>query len=187
MTKAKHTAMMPQETSPAMAQRGAELRYAVETGSLGAVLVAASARGLAAILLGNTDEALIRDLRRRFPAATLCTGDREIARWAARVVAFIEAPQRGLDLPLDPTGTDFERRVWQALGAIPPGAVASYGEIAARIGAPGAARAVARACAANPLAVAIPCHRIRRADGAPGGYRWGLARKAALLAREAAA
>ncbi len=124
-------------------------------------------------------------MRARFPRAELQNGDERFSSWVAQVVAFIEAPQQELDLPLDIQGTAFQQRVWTALREIPVGSTASYAEIAARIGQPSAARAVARACATNPVALAIPCHRVVREDGKLGGYRWGLERKQALLEREA--
>ncbi len=162
-----------------------EIRFAVGECSLGAILVAATARGVCAISLGHDAEQLVRDLQDRFPHARLIGGDADFERTVARVVGFVEAPRIGLDLPLDVRGTAFQQRVWQALREIPAGATASYAEIARRIGAPNAARAVAGACAANALAVAIPCHRVVRTDGDPAGYRWGIERKRALLEREA--
>lgn len=163
-----------------------ELRFAVGHCSLGDVLVASSAKGVAAILFGDDAGALVRDLQDRFPKARLVGGDTAYEQTVARVVGFIEAPQTGLDLPLDIRGTAFQQRIWQALRAIPAGETLSYAEIARRIGAPRATRAVAQACAANALAVAIPCHRVVRTDGTLSGYRWGVARKQALLDREAA-
>jgi AraC family transcriptional regulator, regulatory protein of adaptative response / methylated-DNA-[protein]-cysteine methyltransferase len=163
----------------------AEIRFAVGECSLGSILVGMSERGVCAILLGDDPDALLRDLQDRFPRATLVGGDEDFERLVARVVGFVEAPALGLDLPLDVRGTVFQQRVWQALRDIPAGATASYSEIARRIGAPGSARAVAQACAANPLAVAIPCHRVVRNDGGLSGYRWGVERKRALLRREA--
>lgn len=165
---------------------GETIRFAVGACSLGAVLVAATAKGVCAIALGDEPDALVHDLEDRFPRAELVGGDPEFDSLVARVVGFVDAPARGLDLPLDIQGTTFQRRVWQALREIPAGETAGYGEIAERIGSPKAARAVARACASNPLAVAIPCHRVVRNDGGPSGYRWGVERKRALLAREAA-
>jgi len=162
-----------------------EIRFAIGQCSLGAILVARSDRGVCAILLGDDADTLARDLQDRFPRAMLVGGDAEFEQWVARVVGFVEAPALGLDLPLDVRGTAFQQRVWQALQAIPVGETASYSEIAARIGAPKATRAVAQACSANALAVAIPCHRVVRNDGAISGYRWGVERKRALLAREA--
>jgi AraC family transcriptional regulator of adaptative response/methylated-DNA-[protein]-cysteine methyltransferase len=166
---------------------GASIRFAVGECSLGSILVAASDQGICAILLGDDPDALARDLQDRFPKARLIGGDPGFERWVAEVVGFVEAPQLGLALPLDVRGTAFQQRVWRALSEIAPGSRASYAEIAGRIGAPRAVRAVAKACAANPLAVAIPCHRVVRHDGALSGYRWGVERKRALLAREAAA
>ncbi|HWQ37849.1 MAG TPA: bifunctional DNA-binding transcriptional regulator/O6-methylguanine-DNA methyltransferase Ada [Burkholderiales bacterium] len=163
---------------------GTCIRFAVGECSLGAILVAATEKGVCAILLGGDPEPLVRDLQARFPRAQLAGGDRDFEQWVARVIGFVEAPRIGLDLPLDVRGTAFQQRVWQALRKIPPGATATYAEIARRVGAPRAARAVARACAANPLAVAIPCHRVVRNDGALAGYRWGVERKRALLERE---
>ena len=166
---------------------GARIRFAVGQCSLGAILVAATERGVCAISLGDDAEVLVRDLQDRFARATLIAGDAGFEQWVACVVGFVEAPRLGLDLPLDIRGTAFQQRVWQALRAIPPGSTASYAEIARRIGAPKSARAVAAACAANPLALAIPCHRIVRGNGDLAGYRWGIERKRALLAREAQA
>jgi AraC family transcriptional regulator of adaptative response/methylated-DNA-[protein]-cysteine methyltransferase len=140
-----------------------------------------------AILLGDDPEALVRDLQDRFPRATLIGADPEFERLVAQVVGLVESPGLSLDLPLDVRGTAFQQRVWQALREIPAGATVTYGEIAARIGAPRSVRAVAGACAANPLAVAIPCHRVVRTDGTLSGYRWGVERKRALLQREARA
>jgi AraC family transcriptional regulator of adaptative response/methylated-DNA-[protein]-cysteine methyltransferase len=161
------------------------IRFAVGECSLGSILVAASDRGVCAILLGDDPEALARDLQDRFPRAELIGGDRDFERIVAKVVGFVEA--LGLDLPLDVRGTAFQQRVWQALRKIPAGSTASYTEIARRLGSPRSVRAVAQACAANPLAVAIPCHRVLRTDGALSGYRWGVERKRALLEREASA
>lgn len=161
-----------------------EIRFAIGGCSLGLTLVAASERGVCAILLGDERQVLRRELRRRFPRARLVAGDRSFAATVARVVACVETPRLGLDLPLDVRGTAFQHRVWRALRGIPPGTTATYAEIARRIGAPRAFRAVAGACAANPLAVAIPCHRVIRNDGELAGYRWGLERKRALLTRE---
>ncbi|WP_372715808.1 bifunctional DNA-binding transcriptional regulator/O6-methylguanine-DNA methyltransferase Ada [Immundisolibacter sp.] len=160
------------------------IRFAVGQCSLGAILVAASERGVCAILLGDDPEALARDLQDRFPRADLVGGDEDFEQLVARVVGFVEAPRLGLDLPLDVRGTAFQQRVWQALGQIPAGKTVTYTDIARRIGAPNAVRAVAGACAANPLAVAIPCHRVVSLNGGLSGYRWGVERKRALLDRE---
>ena len=161
-----------------------EIRFAVGECSLGSILVARSARGICAILLGDDPGTLVRDLQDRFPRAALVGGDAAFERTVARVVGFVEAPALGLDLPLDVRGTAFQQRVWQALRDIPAGETVSYAEIARRLGAGGSARAVAQACAANALAVAIPCHRVVRHDGALSGYRWGVERKQRLLEKE---
>jgi AraC family transcriptional regulator of adaptative response/methylated-DNA-[protein]-cysteine methyltransferase len=160
------------------------IRFAVGECSLGWILVAKSEKGVCAILLGDDPDALIHDLQDRFPRARLIGGDAEFETLIASVVGLIEAPGLGLDLPLDIRGTAFQQRVWAALRKIPPGTTATYGDIARRIGAPKSIRAVAGACAANALAVAIPCHRIVKSDGALSGYRWGVERKRALLDRE---
>lgn len=166
---------------------GASIRFAVGECSLGSIVVAATDKGVCAILLGDEPDALLRDLQDRFPQARLIGGDKAFEQWVSKVVGLVEAPALGLDLPLDLRGTAFQQRVWQALREIPAGATASYSDIAKRIGAPKAVRAVAQACASNALAVAIPCHRVVRNDGGLSGYRWGVARKRALLEREAAA
>lgn len=163
-----------------------DIRFAIGQCSLGAILVAQSDRGICAILLGDDADVLVRDLQDRFARANLIGGDTSFEALVAQVVAFVEAPGLGLNLPLDVRGTAFQQRVWQALQAIPAGQTASYAEVAQRIGAPTAVRAVAQACAANSLAVAIPCHRVVKSDGALSGYRWGVERKRALLTREAA-
>ncbi|MFD6319785.1 bifunctional DNA-binding transcriptional regulator/O6-methylguanine-DNA methyltransferase Ada [Methylorubrum populi] len=163
---------------------GERIAFATAPCALGLVLVAATGRGICAILLGDEAEALRRDLAARFPRAEIAAGDENFAATVAEVVRLIEAPGAGFALPLDIGGTAFQQRVWQALRAIPAGATATYADIARAIGAPAAVRAVAMACGANALAVAIPCHRVVRSDGALSGYRWGTARKAALLARE---
>ena len=164
-----------------------EIRFAVGECSLGSILVARSERGVCAILLGDDPDALACDLQDRFPHARLVGGDAGFEDVVAKVVGLVEAPAIGLDLPLDVRGKAFQQRVWQALREIPAGATASYAEIAERIGSPRSIRAVAQACAANPLAVAIPCHRVVRIDGALSGYRWGVERKRTLLDREAEA
>jgi AraC family transcriptional regulator of adaptative response/methylated-DNA-[protein]-cysteine methyltransferase len=168
------------------ADRGRAIRFAVGECSLGAVLVAASNTGVCAILLGDDATVLVRDLEDRFPGARLVAGDATFEPVVTKVVRFLDAPALGLDLPLDARGTAFQQRVWQALRDIPAGATATYTEIARRIGAPNAVRAVAHACASNAIAVAIPCHRALRIGGALAGYRWGMRRKRALLDREAA-
>jgi len=161
-----------------------DIRFAVGQSSLGAILVASSDKGVAAILIGDDPDELVRDLQDRFPNARLVGGDREYESMVVRVVGFVETPQIGLNLPLDVRGTAFQRRVWQALQDIPTGQTRSYSEIARSINAPKAVRAVARACAANNIAVAIPCHRVVRHDGALSGYALGVERKRELIARE---
>lgn len=166
---------------------GNVIRFAVGECSLGSILVAATDKGVCAIEFGNDPDALVRALQDRFPKAQLVGGDKAFERLVAKVVGFVEAPAEGLDLPLDVRGTAFQKRVWNAIRAIPAGATASYAEIAQRIAQPNAARAVAQACASNTLAIAIPCHRVVRRDGGLSGYRWGVERKQALLTRENAA
>jgi AraC family transcriptional regulator of adaptative response/methylated-DNA-[protein]-cysteine methyltransferase len=162
-----------------------EIQFAVGQCSLGAILVAQSRRGVCAILLGDNPDTLLQDLQDKFPRASLIGGDRKFEKLVARIIGFVEAPARGLDLPLDIRGTAFQQRVWQALRKIPAGSTRSYSDIARKIGEPAAVRAVAQACAANALAVAIPCHRVVRNDGGLSGYRWGVERKRTLLEREA--
>jgi AraC family transcriptional regulator, regulatory protein of adaptative response / methylated-DNA-[protein]-cysteine methyltransferase len=165
--------------------RGLTVRFGVGECSLGSVLVAATDAGVCAILLGDDADSLVHDLEDRFPTATITGADADFDRWMAAVVALVDDSRVGLDLPLDVRGTAFQQRVWEALRAIPPGSTATYTEIAAAIGAPTAVRAVAAACAANKVAVAIPCHRVIRTDGSLSGYRWGVDRKRLLLEREA--
>jgi AraC family transcriptional regulator of adaptative response/methylated-DNA-[protein]-cysteine methyltransferase len=164
-----------------------EIRFAIGQSSLGAILVASSAKGVVAILIADDPDELSRDLQDRFPKARLVGGDRDYEALVARVVGLVEAPTLGLDLPLDVRGTAFQQRVWQALQNIPLGKTASYADIAVQIGLPKAVRAVAGACAANNVAVAIPCHRVVRSDGSLSGYAWGVERKRRLLQAEAAA
>jgi AraC family transcriptional regulator, regulatory protein of adaptative response / methylated-DNA-[protein]-cysteine methyltransferase len=164
---------------------GTTIRFAVGECSLGSILVASSDKGVCAILLGNDPAQLARDLQDRFPRATLIGGDPNYERLVSRVVGFVEQPRTDLNLPLDVRGTAFQQKVWQALRKIPAGKTATYSEIAERIGMPKAVRAVAGACAANPIAIAIPCHRVLRTDGNLSGYRWGVERKRALLKKEA--
>ncbi|MDF3036309.1 MAG: O-6-methylguanine methyltransferase [Paucimonas sp.] len=164
---------------------GLEIHFAVGQCALGAILVAQSERGICAILIGDDPDTLVRDLQGRFPKATFVGGDAEFEKTVALVVGFVEAPRLGLNLPLDIRGTAFQQRVWQALCDIPPGQTVTYTEIARRIGMPSAVRAVAAACAANALAVAIPCHRVVRIGGGLSGYRWGVDRKRSLLEIEA--
>ncbi len=161
------------------------MRVAMRHSSLGRVLVAQTAHGISAILLGDDPAVLRLDLQNRFPSATLQESDAALDLLATQVVQMIESPARELDAPLDMHGTGFQRDVWCALRDIPAGSTATYTDIANRIGRPKSARAVAQACAANPLAVVVPCHRVLRRDGQLSGYRWGVERKRELLAREA--
>ncbi len=165
---------------------GETIRHANGLSSLGQVLVAATKRGVCAILIGDDPAALEADLRARFPRATVIPADPGFDDWVKRVIHLVEAPRDGLSLPLDIQGTAFQRRVWEALRATPAGETISYGELAERLGQPRAVRAVASACGANKIAVAVPCHRVVGADGALTGYRWGVDRKRALLDREQA-
>lgn len=185
----------PGDTSDA--EQAGAVRFTFRTSSLGRVLVAASDRGLCAVSLGDEDAALERELRERFAVATILAGDAEreadvdanldpeLAGFANEVVALIASPEREPALLLDLRGTAFQHSVWQELRRIPPGETASYADVAARIGRPRAVRAVAGACAANALAVVIPCHRVRRSSGGLSGYRWGVERKRMLLEHEA--
>ena len=177
MTPSAYRAGGPRET----------IKFAVGECSLGSILVAQTAKGVCAILLGDDPDALVHDLERRFPRASLVGGDPEFDAVISTIVGFVEDPAAVLDLPLDIRGTAFQQRVWRALTRVRPGERLTYAALARRVGAPAAVRAVAGACGANPLAIAIPCHRVVRTDGALSGYRWGVERKRALLAREAAA
>jgi AraC family transcriptional regulator of adaptative response/methylated-DNA-[protein]-cysteine methyltransferase len=163
---------------------GMEIRFALGECSLGTILVAASEKGICAISLGSDPQQLLQEFQDRFANATLIPGGKAFDAWVARVLAFVEAPGVGLSLPLDIRGTAFQQRVWQALTEIPVGTTISYSELAERIGSPKSVRAVARACATNSIALAIPCHRVVRSDGALSGYRWGVERKRTLLERE---
>ncbi|MEY3897106.1 MAG: hypothetical protein RLZZ214_2627 [Verrucomicrobiota bacterium] len=161
------------------------IRFAIGQCSLGAILVASSEKGVCCITLGDDPDFLLADLQNRFRQAEFIGGDADFEKIVAKVVGFVEAPKLGLDLPFDIRGTTFQQRVWQALREIPLGSTASYADVAEKIGSPKAVRAVAGACAANSIAVAIPCHRVVRTDGNLSGYRWGVERKRALLDREA--
>jgi AraC family transcriptional regulator of adaptative response/methylated-DNA-[protein]-cysteine methyltransferase len=161
------------------------IHFDIGSSTLGHVLVAINEKGICAILPGDSPRAVTRELRERFPAAQIERDPRRLTGALPRVISFIDGRIATLGLPLDAVGTPFQQRVWNALRDIPPGKTASYGDIARRIDAPNSFRAVAQACGANPLALAIPCHRVVRNDGALSGYRWGVARKRALLEREA--
>jgi AraC family transcriptional regulator of adaptative response/methylated-DNA-[protein]-cysteine methyltransferase len=163
---------------------GSTIRFAIAECSLGAILVASSEKGVCAILMDDDSEKLVRDLQDQFPKARLIGGDEEYEKLVAKVIGFVEAPKIGLDLPLDIRGTAFQQRVWKELQRIPPGKIVSYSEVAKRIGLPKSVRAVAQACGANSLAVAVPCHRVVHKNGDLSGYRWGVDRKQALLIRE---
>jgi AraC family transcriptional regulator of adaptative response/methylated-DNA-[protein]-cysteine methyltransferase len=163
---------------------GMQIAYAVSQSYLGWVLVAATATGVCAIEFGDAPEALEKRVTQRFPGAVLTQGDAAFSKWVAGILAFLDSPSQGLDLPLDIQGTAFQHRVWMALKAIPCGSTLSYADLAVKIGSPKAVRAVAHACATNRIAVAIPCHRVLRSDGSLGGYRWGVDRKRKLLERE---
>jgi AraC family transcriptional regulator, regulatory protein of adaptative response / methylated-DNA-[protein]-cysteine methyltransferase len=160
------------------------LHFGLFGSSLGQVLIASGPRGICSITLGDSGDALTSDLVRRFPAATLERNDAKLRAAFAQVEAFLRDPSRGLSLTLDAGGTEFQQRVWRSLRDIPAGETVSYADVARRIGAPTSSRAVAQACGANRIALAIPCHRVVRRDGGLSGYRWGPARKRALLAME---
>jgi AraC family transcriptional regulator of adaptative response/methylated-DNA-[protein]-cysteine methyltransferase len=161
------------------------IHFEIGSSTLGRVLVATNEKGICAILLGDSPQTVTRELRQRFPATQVVRDPARLARVLTQVLDLVEGRETTLDLPLDPGGTQFQQRVWRALRRIPSGATASYADIARRIDAPKSFRAVAQACGANPIALAIPCHRVVRNDGALSGYRWGVARKRALLEREA--
>ena len=165
--------------------RGEAIRFAIGQCSLGAILVAASTQGICAISLDDSPEALVKEIQDRFPQATLVGADRTFERWVSQAIGLVDVPHVGVDLPLDLRGTAFQQRVWATLKKIAPGTPIGYAELARRVGAPRAVRAVASACAANLLALAIPCHRVVRTDGSISGYRWGIERKRRLLKREA--
>ena len=188
MMTATNSTSIPKPTTPSVSIEtggaGEEIRFAVGRTSLGAILVASSAKGIASILLGDDPAELVRNLQDRFAKARLIGADRDYESLVARLVSFVDTPGSDLNLPLDIRGTAFQRRVWQKLQEIPVGKKVTYAEVARRIGLPKAVRAVAGACAANDLAVAIPCHRVVRTDGSLSGYAWGIERKRVLLERE---
>jgi len=176
--------MIPESTP----QHGPDtIAYATSECVLGQLLVAQSVKGVCAILIGADRYELEADLASRFPKATLVADEDAVHENMAQVIRFAEKPAEGLDIPLDMRGTPFQRRVWEKLRAIPVGKTATYTDIAHWIGSPAAARAVAAACAANPIALAIPCHRVVRGDGDAAGYRWGIERKLEIIRREAMA
>ena len=189
MMTATPTTRSPKPTTPSVSidtgSATEEIRFAVGHTSLGAILVASSTKGIASILLGDDPHELVRNLQDRFANARLSGGDRHYESLVARVGGFIDRPETGLNVTVDIRGTAFQRRVWQQLQEIPVGKKVTYAEVARRIGLPKAVRAVAGACAANTLAVAIPCHRVVRTDGSLSGYAWGIERKRVLLDREA--
>jgi len=163
--------------------------YTIASSPLGRVLVGGTSRGISAVCLGESDAPLEAALRKEYPRAEIRReghAKKAIGRWAGEIVAYLRGERANLPLPADVPATAFQRRVWEELRRIPRGAARSYGEVARAIGRPSASRAVARACATNPVALVIPCHRVVRRDGALGGYRWGVARKRALLERESA-
>jgi AraC family transcriptional regulator of adaptative response/methylated-DNA-[protein]-cysteine methyltransferase len=164
--------------------RGMEIQFTVGECSLGSILVAATNIGICSIMLGDQPKVLVQELTNRFPRANITAGGHDFERLVAKVIAFVDQPGASWDLPLDVRGTAFQKRVWQELCAIPRGQTRSYAEVAQRVGRPQATRAVAQACAANHVAVAIPCHRVVRSDGSLSGYRWGVERKAKLLMAE---
>jgi methylated-DNA-[protein]-cysteine S-methyltransferase/AraC family transcriptional regulator of adaptative response/methylated-DNA-[protein]-cysteine methyltransferase len=161
-----------------------EIAFATAESTLGAVLVARGSRGICAIFIGLATEELTADLAAQFPKGALVRHDGNLDGDLEKILRFIEAPAHGLDLEVDVRGTPFQRRVWDALCAIPTGRTVTYAALARRIGEPRATRAVANACAANAIALAIPCHRVIGSDGTPSGYRWGIERQRALIARE---
>jgi AraC family transcriptional regulator of adaptative response/methylated-DNA-[protein]-cysteine methyltransferase len=163
------------------------ISYATEESALGRVLVARSVSGVCAILIGADDDELVTDLAARFPEAKLVVNEAVVQDDLAKTIRFVDQPTEGLDLPLDLRGTPFQRRVWEALRTIPVGTTVTYGELANSIGAPNAVRAVAGACAANPIALAVPCHRVVGSDGDLTGYYWGVERKRELIKKEATA
>lgn len=173
--------------APIVLAMNTHIHFDIGSSTLGQVLVASNDKGICAILLGDSPAAVTRELRERFPASEIERSPSRLARAMPQVIGLVEGRQVSLDVPLDPAGTEFQQRVWRALRRIPVGKTVSYADIARRIDAPKSFRAVAQACGANPLALAIPCHRVVRNDGALSGYRWGVARKRALLEREARA
>jgi AraC family transcriptional regulator of adaptative response/methylated-DNA-[protein]-cysteine methyltransferase len=188
---AEHAGFRPckrcRPTEADKSEYGASMRFAFGESALGLFLVAASERGISAIQFGDDPDMSLRELQDRYPKLKFTADDRELAPAIAKIANFIEVPHRAFDLALDPNGTAFQKKVWRALCDIPLGTTESYADVAKRIGCPQGARAVAKACATNAIAVAIPCHRVVHSDGSLSGYRWGVDRKRALLDREAVA
>jgi AraC family transcriptional regulator of adaptative response/methylated-DNA-[protein]-cysteine methyltransferase len=173
--------------TPAVYRRGGEgveIGYTIADSALGRLLVAGTARGVCAVKLGSADARLERELRDEFPAAAISGSSTALAPWVAAIVAHLDGREPHLDLPLDVRATAFQWRVWRYLQSIPYGQTRAYSDVAQAIGAPRAVRAVARACAANPVCLVVPCHRVVQKDGGLGGYRWGVARKRRLLKGE---
>ena len=166
---------------------GMKLEYTIATSRLGKVLVGATQRGVSAVYLGDTETSLIAELRKEYPRAEVAPAPHSFERWVKEIMLRIDGKQPHFELPLDLQATAFQQRVWKELQRIPRGRTRSYSQVARSLGQPKAVRAVARACAANPVSVVLPCHRVIREDGALAGYRWGLSRKEQLLARERAA
>jgi AraC family transcriptional regulator of adaptative response/methylated-DNA-[protein]-cysteine methyltransferase len=166
--------------------KGMKIQYTTAKSSLGEVLVAATARGVSAVYLGDATKGLVSELREEYPQAEITAASGGFTQWVEEIVSRTEGNPPRRELPLDLQATAFQRRVWQELQKIPRGTTRTYGQIARAVGKPRAVRAVARACATNPVSVAVPCHRVVRADGNLAGYRWGLSRKEELLAREQA-
>ena len=177
--------MIPPGRAPNVAAMSTQIHFDIGSSTLGQVLVAINDQGICAILLGDSPTAVTRELHDRFPGADIQQSASRLASAMPQVIGLAEGRRASLELPLAPGGTEFQRRVWRALSGIPAGKTASYADIARRIDAPKSFRGVAQACGANPIALAIPCHRVVRNDGALSGYRWGVARKRALLEREA--
>jgi AraC family transcriptional regulator of adaptative response/methylated-DNA-[protein]-cysteine methyltransferase len=161
-----------------------KITYTIAPCSLGRVLVAATERGISAVYLGDRDSELVAALRKEYPRAEIRSGSGEHSNWVRAIVRHLAGTNPRLDLPTDVMATAFQRRVWEALRSIPLGETRTYSEVAKSIGQPSAIRAVARACATNPVSIVVPCHRVIRADGSAAGYRWGIERKRTLLEQE---
>jgi AraC family transcriptional regulator of adaptative response/methylated-DNA-[protein]-cysteine methyltransferase len=164
-----------------------KMTYTIADSALGRVLVAATDRGISAVYLGDRDAELTAALREEYPQADIQSGTGAHSKWVREIVRHLAGSNPRLDLPTDVVATAFQRRVWEALRAIPMGTTQTYSEVAKSIGQPSAIRAVGHACATNPVSIVVPCHRVVRTDGSLGGYRWGLGRKKLLLEREQAA